>query len=126
MRNGMSVEEVYEKLDRLEKLEKEYAGLATDFMDLVAAYDDLVNGVGKAVFYFDNVSNMYANAVASPEATKEDELEFGGKISGLAEAKAYILKVLEECLGSEHEGEKGEEEKSNDLPGETEGAEPSV
>lgn len=121
MRNGMSVEEVYEKLDQLEKLEKDYAGLATDYMDLVAAYDDLVTDIGKAVYYFDNVSNMYANAAASPEATKEDELEFGGRISGLAEAKIYILNVLEKYLGN-----KGEEEKENDLPRETEGTEPAV
>lgn len=118
MRNGMSVEEVYEKLDQLEKLEKEYAGLATDYMDLVAAYDDLVNGIGKAVFYFDHIATIYTNVAASPEATGEDKLEFAGKIVGIKEAKEYILNVLKECLGSE--------ETKNDLPGETEGAETTV
>ena len=118
MRNGMSVTEVYEKLDRLEKLEKDYAGLATDYMDLVAAYDNLVNEVDKAVFYFDHIAGMYANVAASTEATGEDKLEFAGKISGLGEAKEYLLHILKECLGSEEDG--------NDLPGETEGTESAV
>ena len=118
MRNGMSVEEVYAKLDRLEELEKDYAGLATDYMSLVEAYDELVNKLGKAVFYFDHIAGMYANVAASPEATGEDKLEFAGKISGLGEAKEYILHILKECLGSEEE--------ENDLPGETEGTESAV
>lgn len=117
MRNGMSVEEVYAKLDRLDRLEKDYAGLAQDYMDLVAAYEELVNDIGKAAFYFDNVAGMYKNVSESQGATAEDKLEFYGRIKGLNEAKTYILDILKIHLG---------EEESNDLPGDTEGNESSV
>lgn len=114
MRNGMSVEEIRERLDG-------YDSLAKDYMNLVAAYDDLVNGIGKAAFYIDNVTVMYTNVAASPEATEEDKLEFAGKIAGLKEAKEYLLNVLKECLGSDES-----EEEENDLPRETEGNESAV
>lgn len=109
--NGLSVEEIRERL-------KGYDALAQDYMNLVAAYDDLVNCIGKAMFYFDHVAAMYVNVAACPEATEEDKWEFAGKITGLKEAKEYLLHVMEECLGSEEE--------ENDLPRETEGTESSV
>lgn len=117
MRNGMSVKEVYAKLDRLEELEKDYAGLAQDYMNLVEVYEDLINSIGKAAFYFDHVAGMYKNVSESEGATAEDKLEFYGRIKGLKEAKTYILDILKNHLG---------EEKKDDVQGETEGEEPTV
>lgn len=105
------------KMRLLEKARK-YDGLAEDYLTLVGTYDELVDRIGKAAFYFNHVAAMYTNVAASPEATEEDKLEFNGKASGLREANAYIIDILKTCLGSEEE--------ENDLPGETERTESSV
>ena len=118
MRNGMSVQEVYAKLDRLEELERDYAGLATDYMDLIGKYENLIDKLGKGAFYLDHVAAIYNMVKDCPDATEQDELEFAGKISGLMEAKQYLLDILKDCLGSEEE--------ENDLPGEAEKEESSV
>lgn len=111
MRNGMSVEEIRSRLES-------YDGLAKDYMDLIGKYDELIDKLGKVAFYLNHVAAIYGTVKDCPDATAEDKLEFAGKVSGLMEAKEYILNVLKDCLGSEEE--------ENDLPGEAEETEPSV
>lgn len=110
MRNGMSVEEVYEKLDRLEELEKEYDGLATDCMKLIGLHDELIDRLGKALYHFDHLAAIYNLVKDCPDATEVDKSEFEGKISGLMEAKRYIIDILKDCLGSEETAEAAENE----------------
>ena len=111
MRNGLSVEEIKERLAG-------YDALAKDYMNLVAEYNNLTDRIAKLVFYLDRVALMYLNVASSDEATDEDKIEFNAKISGLMEAKGYVLDIIKDCLG--------EEETSDEMPGETEAEEPSV
>ena len=111
MCNGVNVEELSLKA-------QEYDALAKDYLDLIGKYDELIDKLGKVAFYLNHVAAIYGMVKDCPDATAEDKLEFAGKVSGLMEAKEYILNVLKDCLGSEEE--------ENDLPGEAEETEPSV
>lgn len=111
MRNGMSVEEIRERLN-------DYDALAQDYMNLVGEYNELRDRLAKLIFYLDHVGLMYLNVASSDEATDEDKIEFNGKIAGLMEAKKYLMDIVTDCLVSEEE--------ENDLPGEAEGTESSV
>lgn len=111
MRNGLSNEEIRERL-------ADYDALAQDYMNLVAEYNNLTGRLAKLMFYLDHVALMYLNVAGSDEATNEDKLEFNGKIAGLMEAKGYLVDIIKDCAG--------EEESTDEMPGETEAAEPSA
>lgn len=93
MRNGMSVQEIYDRLDKCDYLESERNAA-------LARYDDLVDRVRKAMFSIDNTAKTYSLCAKDPEIDACDKYEFYGRISGLSEAKELLRRAIE---GSEDE-----------------------
>lgn len=87
MRNGMSVKEIYEALDRLERITESYEDLRTSL-------DNVVTNVSWVKDRIKRTMMQYQNLVMSPVASRADKLEFKGKISGLEEA----LHILDDTL----------------------------
>lgn len=86
MRNGMSVQEVYDALDQLERLKEAYEKQRQEYLKLQTA-------VARADWYFDKTAETYKRVADSAE-TFEDELEFLSKASGLLEARQILHRYL--------------------------------
>lgn len=79
MRNGMSVKEVYDALDQLERIKKSYA----DLLERSRTAESIIAQVKHII---NRTMIQYQSIVMSPSTPRADKLEFKGKISGLGEA----------------------------------------
>lgn len=104
MRNGMSVKEVYERLDQCDRLEKAYTNLRFK-------HDVVLGNFYLIADLILRTAAQYQNLISDPMASKDDVLEFSGKISGLKEAwriinNVFPNRILEDCDADEvEEGE---------------------
>lgn len=87
MRNGMSVKEVYEALDQLDRIKESYA-------ELQERTHNVQSNIRWAKDTINRTISQYWNVVLSPLASRDDKLEFEGKISGLREA----LQILDDTI----------------------------
>lgn len=81
-RLGMSVQEIYDKLDQLDRLKKAYA-------DKQAECEGLHLAIMKSIGYNFTTSETYRR-VASLSDNNLDKLEFLGKAAGLLEASRVL------------------------------------
>lgn len=88
MRNGMSVKEVYDRLDKCDRLEAMAAKEK-------ARYDDLVKRVKAAIYGIDNAVRTYDMCAEDPEIEERDMWELDGRVDGLREAKEYLRRAIE-------------------------------
>lgn len=87
MLTGMSVKEVYEALDQLLRIEESYA-------ELLERTRVAESNIRWAKDTINRTISQYWNVVLSPLASRDDKLEFEGKISGLREA----LQILDDTM----------------------------
>lgn len=91
MRNGMSVKEVYARLDQCDRLEARAA-------EEKARYDDLVNRVKAAIYAIDNTIRTYDMCTEDPKIEEQDMWELDGRADGLREAKEYLRRAVGEVI----------------------------
>ena len=101
MRNGMSVKEVYKRLDQCDRLEEAYDKLWYRHVSMSSS-------LNKITMRLIRTAGQYAAITKDPSATKEDILEFRGKMSGLNEACQIIEEILKEDLKTASESEEDE------------------
>ena len=102
MRNGMSVKEVYKRLDQCDRLEEAYDKLLYQHVSMTSS-------LWKVTTHLIRTADQYAAITKDPSATKEDILEFRGKMSGLNEACQIIEDILKEDLKTANESEEDED-----------------
>lgn len=89
MRNGMSVEEVYERLEHCDRLEKAFNKIFDRYFTMRSELDQIMTCLLRTV-------KQYGDLTKDPLATKEDILEFQGKVSGLEEAIQIVGGILDQ------------------------------
>ena len=80
-RLGMSVKEVYARLDQCDRLE--------------ARYEDLVKRLTAAIHSIDNTIRIYDMCTKDPDITEQDMWELDGRADGLREAREYLRRAME-------------------------------
>ena len=88
MRNGMSVKEIYQ---RLEQVDRYQASAAREH----ARYDDLTKRVQSAIYSIENTIRTYDMCTEDPSIDERDMWELDGRADGLREAIVYLNKALE-------------------------------
>lgn len=86
MRNGMSVQEVYDALDQLDRLKEAFERQRQEHLKLQTA-------VARAEWYLGKTAKTYKQVSDSAESF-EDQLEFLAKASGLLEARQILHRYL--------------------------------
>ena len=92
-RNGMSVKEIYEALDRLERLEKAYNEKRIEC-------EKLTKVIQKSIDYNVRTSTQY-HRVASSTENLSDKLEFLSKASALLEATTIMRQYIKDAAKGE-------------------------
>lgn len=87
MRNGMSVQEIYDRLDQCDRLEEVVTRER-------AMYDDLVERVRKAIYSIDNTIRTYNMCNEDPFIDEPYRWELDGRIDGLREAKEHLRQSI--------------------------------
>lgn len=87
MRNGMSVKEIYDALDSLERLREA-------FHDQRDEYNKLHIAIAKSISYNSSTAETYKR-VASLCDNDVEKAEFLGKAAGLLEASRMLKKYME-------------------------------
>lgn len=86
MRNGMSVQEVYDALDQLERLKEAYEKQRQEHLKLQSV-------VARADLYMNKIEEIYKRLSDSADSF-EDQLEFLAKAYGLFEARQILHRYL--------------------------------
>ena len=88
MRNGMSVQEIYDALDQLDRLIKAYDEERNKNISLKTELNDIC-------WTIDRTIRQYTNLADDPETQLQDRIEFKGRAKGLFEAKQIIRNILD-------------------------------